>query len=181
MRGRQLEPEDRGAVIGLDPGSSIAGYALVICRGTRVESCRLGSWSLGRRGSRAERLARLAQAAEETIREARPAIAAVEGTFQHRNVRSALALAEARGVLLAVLGRLGVPTVEYSPATVKQAICGSGGAAKDQVRRALVRTVPGLDPALIAEATDDAVDALAIAVCHVYQARFESRSRTAGR
>ncbi len=166
----------RRVVLGLDPGSQVAGFAVVTCEGSRIVECRLGCWPLGRRGPRSERLGRLAVAAEETITAARPEVAAVEGAFQHHNVRAALALAEARGVLLAVLGRLAVPTIEYSPAMIKKTICGNGAAAKGEVRRALVRTVRGVDPDQLERASADAVDALAIAVCHLSHARFAART-----
>ncbi|GAB4368372.1 MAG: crossover junction endodeoxyribonuclease RuvC [Acidobacteriota bacterium] len=168
-------------VLGLDPGSQVTGWALVFHAGTRIVGCRLGTWPLGRSGSRAERLARLAGAAERDIADAQPDVAAIEGTFQHRNARAALSLAEARGVLLAVLGRLGIATAEYPPATVKQTICGNGTAGKDQVRRALLRTTAALSDDQLSGVPDDAVDALAIAVCHLFHARFSQRARSGRR
>ncbi|NJN63488.1 MAG: crossover junction endodeoxyribonuclease RuvC [Acidobacteria bacterium] len=110
----------------------------------------------------------------------RPDVAAIEGLFHHRNVRSALALAEARGALLAALGEFGVPVIEYPPATVKMTICGSGSASKEDVHRAISRTFPTLLVGMDASLPRDATDALAVALCHDVHARFDARTRRLG-
>ena len=180
------ESDARGAasaplVLGLDPGSRVAGFALVRVRSGEASEVELGAWKLPSAGTRSERLARLAEHLESFIDRHRPDAAAVEGLFQHRNVRSALALAESRGVLLATLGRRGIPVVEYPPATVKQTICGRGNAGKEEVRRALLLTMPQLRGELERAQESDASDALAVALCHLVHARFESRVRGATR
>jgi crossover junction endodeoxyribonuclease RuvC len=164
------------AVLGIDPGSRVAGYALARFEGTDVVDCELGVWSPGRSRGRAAALAQLAAEAEAWLAQRRPEVAAVEGLFHHRNVRSALALAEARGVLLSVLGRLGVEVVEYPPATVKKTLCGNGGASKESVRRALGLTVSGLRGVRLDRHPADATDALALAVCHAVHSRFATRT-----
>lgn len=162
-------------VLGLDPGSRVAGYALVTFAGGRVQELEFGTWDVGAAGSRARSLGALLAAIENWLRERRPDVAAVESPFMHRNARSALALAEARGVLLAALGAAGVDVSEYSPAAVKKTICGDGSADKERVRSLLARSVPGLDRFPIGGAGLDATDALAVAVCHFVHARFDSR------
>ena len=168
-------------VLGLDPGSRVAGFALVSVRSGEPRDVRMGAWKLPAAASRAERLARLAVLLEDLLDRHEPGAAAVEGLFQHRNVRSALALAESRGVLLATLARRGIAVVEYSPATVKQTICGRGNASKADVRRALLLTLPALREQLEASKEADATDALALALCHMVHARFEARVRGASR
>ena len=162
-------------VLGLDPGSRVAGYALVTFAGGRVQDLEFGAWDAGAAGSRARSLGTLHAAIESWLRERRPDVAAVESPFMHRNVRSALALAEARGVLLGALGAAGIDVSEYSPAAVKKTICGDGAADKERVRSLLARSVPGLDRFPIGGAGLDATDALAVAVCHFAHARFDSR------
>jgi crossover junction endodeoxyribonuclease RuvC len=162
-------------VLGLDPGSRVAGYALVTFAGGRVQDLELGCWDVGAAGSRAHSLGSLLAAAEGWLRERRPDVAAIESPFLHRNARSALALAEARGVLLATLGAAGVEVSEYSPAAVKKTICGDGAAEKERVRLLLARSVPGLERFPIGDAGLDATDALAVAVCHVVHAQFGAR------
>jgi crossover junction endodeoxyribonuclease RuvC len=162
-------------VLGLDPGSRVAGYALVTFAAGRVQDLEFGAWNVGAAGDRARSLGSLLTAIEEWLRERRPDVAAVESPFLHRNARSALALAEARGVLLAALGAAGVDVSEYAPAAVKKTICGDGSADKQRVRLLLARSVPGLDRFPVAGAGLDATDALAVAVCHFVHARFDSR------
>jgi len=91
----------------------------------------------------------------------RPDALAIEGLFYCRNVRTAIALGEARGVVLMTAAAAGVPVFEYAPRSVKQAMVGSGGARKEQVAKMVVR-MTGLDR----EPSEDAADALAVALCH---------------
>lgn len=163
------------SVLGLDPGSRVAGYAFVTFAGGRVQDLELGAWDVGSAGSRARSLGALLTAIEDWLQERRPDVAAIESPFMHRNARSALALAEARGALLAALGAAGVEVSEYAPAAVKKTICGDGAADKERVQSLLARSVPGLDRFPIGRAGLDATDALAVAVCHFVHARFDSR------
>lgn len=167
----------RRVTLGIDPGSQVTGYAFVSTRRSEIESIEMGIWTTDRARSRAEKLASLATKARIEIEARRPDVAVVESLFNHRNVRSALALAEARGVLLSVLGEAGVPVAEYPPATVKKSISGAGGASKESVRRALARTLPASLVASLQDAPLDATDALALAVCHLAHANFQSRAR----
>jgi len=162
-------------VLGLDPGSRVAGYALVTIAAGRVVDLEFGAWDVSAAGGRAQSLGALLAAIQDWLRGRQPDFAAVESPFLHRNARSALALAEARGVLLGALGAAGVEVAEYSPATVKKTICGDGAADKERVRSLLARSVPGLDRFPIGDAGLDATDALAVAVCHFVHARFEAR------
>ncbi|MBP7146171.1 MAG: crossover junction endodeoxyribonuclease RuvC [Acidobacteria bacterium] len=161
-------------VLGLDPGSRCCGFAWAEFQSGQVAELELGSWILAAETRRERALALLAEQSETWIRARVTDVAVVESLFQHRNARSALVLAEARGVLLSVLGRIGVPLVEYPPATIKKTICGFGGAGKEQVRDALMRTVPGLARFDIARSGLDATDALAAAVCHHARCRYEA-------
>jgi len=153
-------------VVGIDPGSSKTGYAFVDFEGARVVDLEVGQWSISRKQGAAESLAALADAAGCWLDGVRPDAAAVESLFTHRNMRSALVLAEARGVLLSTIGRLRIPLFEYPPATIKKIICGAGNADKERVRQALLLTVPGLQRFPLKDYGSDASDALAVAVCH---------------
>ena len=107
-------------------------------------------------------MARLAEGVEETVDRWQPAAAVLESLFHGRNSRSLIALAQARGVILSVLGRHGLDVREFSPAEVKQAVCGSGRADKTQVSR-MVDVLLGPAPA---RRSADASDALAVALCY---------------
>ena len=99
----------------------------------------------------------------ELLDEHRPEAVAVEELYFGANVRSALAVGQARGVVLLAAGQRGIPCCSYTPQQIKGAVCGSGRAAKDQVQR-MVQTL------LVARRSspepDHAADALAVAICH---------------
>ncbi len=164
-----------GGILGIDPGSRFCGYAFVRFRGDEVVTLDFGRWSVPQTLERADGLSWLFERCSEWLATTAPEAAAVETPFHHRNARSALVLAEARGVLLAALGRGRVPVFEYPPATVKKTICGAGGADKEQVRRALAMTVRGLGRFAVGSAPLDATDALALAVTHHALARVVVR------
>src|SRR5690349_21843522 len=108
-----------------------------------------------------ERLGEIARGLREVISELSPAVVAIEDVFTHQNPRSALALAQARGMALAVVGLAGLSVASYPPASVKKAVSGSGRADKDQIAR-MVQALIGLKSLPRADATD----ALAVAITH---------------
>ena len=148
-------------VIGVDPGSSATGWAVLDSVGNRVSLAGFGVVRTGT-GSRSLRLARLAERFGQVVEEWVPEEAAVETPFARVNVRSAMLLAESRGVILAVLGRTGVPVEGYSPAQVKMAMVGYGQAEKRQVVF-MARRLLGLDR----DPPQDAADAMAVALAHL--------------
>ena len=97
-----------------------------------------------------------------------PDDAAVEKLFFSRNITTAMAVGQARGVVLLALADAEVPVAEYTPNEVKQAIVGYGGGRKDQVQE-MVRILLHLD---VVPTPDDAADALALAICHVHGQRM---------
>lgn len=99
-----------------------------------------------------------------------PAEAAIEGAFFARNARTAQALGEVRGVVLALMASRGVPIYEYAPRMVKQSLTGRGSAEKKQVAT-MVRAITGGGNSL----SEDETDALAVAVCHA-QSEFQRRT-----
>jgi crossover junction endodeoxyribonuclease RuvC len=123
----------------------------------------------GGRSDLASRLARLRGEFEALVARIAPACAAVETPFHGVNPRSALQLAQARGVILAALAAAGVEVAEYTPAAVKKSVTGNGRAPKEQVRR-MVHCL--LAARSIARA--DASDALAVALCHATTARYRA-------
>lgn len=118
------------------------------------------------------RLGEIARLLGDVIRELVPRVVAVEDVFSHasRSPRSALALAQARGMALAVVGIAGLEVASYAPALVKKTVVGSGRADKDQVAR-MVQALIGLRTAPRA----DAADALAVAITHAQTSRGTAR------
>jgi crossover junction endodeoxyribonuclease RuvC len=115
------------------------------------------------------RLAAIADAIEGLLERWRPDAIALERAFLGRNVSSALRLGEVRGAILAGAGRRGISVIDYPPATVKLAVAGHGGAAKDMVARGVGLALGG-EPL-----PGDATDALAVAICHLRHSVFASR------
>lgn len=109
-----------------------------------------------------ERLAHLRAQLARIVEATAPSDSAVESPFHGTNPRSALQLAHARGVILSVLAEAGVSPVEYSPATVKKTVSGSGRADKDQVRTMVARLTGMRETSL----KHDVADAIAVALCH---------------
>ena len=145
-------------VLGVDPGSRAAGWALVIFE----TSARLEEWGVLRPPSGlplTRRLLWLRDALGDVIERTRPDVASVERVFSGVNPQSLITLGEARGVLLIALAERGVSIAEITPAEVKRAVTGAGGAEKEQVRRMVTALLGHRLPL-------DAADAAAAALAH---------------
>jgi crossover junction endodeoxyribonuclease RuvC len=105
---------------------------------------------------------------QELLHEHKPETVAVEKLFFQRNVSTALAVGQARGVMLLALARAGLEVYEYTPNEIKQAVAGYGSAGKRQMQE-MVRVLLALDDI---PRPDDAADALAVAICHLHSARM---------
>jgi len=165
-------------VLGVDPGTAITGYGLVrqVPEGDQLEAVAYGAITTPSDWAMPERLQRIYRDLTALIREHHPTEAAVEQLFFSRNVKTALAVGQARGVILLALAEGGLPVHEYTPLQVKQSVVGYGRAEKAQVQE-LVRLLLGLDAV---PQPDDAADALAIAICHLHSARMNSLMERAG-
>ncbi len=149
-------------ILGVDPGSSVCGYGVVdwLAIGKyRYVEC--GVLTADRKAAMERRLGEIARWLTDVITELRPAVVAVEDVFTHINASSALALAQARGMVLAVAGLAGLVVHSYAPATVKKTVTGRGRASKEQVAQ-MVQMLVGLKRVPRA----DAADALAVAITH---------------
>jgi crossover junction endodeoxyribonuclease RuvC len=153
---------DLSRVLGLDPGSRVTGWGLVEGSARKIVAAQFGCLYPARGPSRAHILASLADKLADLLRTIEPDVVVVETPFTGRFPQAALALAEARGAMLAVLGRWGGAVVEYAPAKVKAAVVGYGRAEKRQMVFIVGHTLglPEAPPA-------DAADALALALCHL--------------
>jgi crossover junction endodeoxyribonuclease RuvC len=149
-------------ILGLDPGSRICGYGLIDERAGDLRYVECGVLTAPEDRAMEDRLGEIARGLREVIDEMKPAVVAVEDVFVHpQNPRSGLALAQARGMALAVIGLAGLRVASYPPALVKKTVAGTGGAGKDQIAR-MVQALIGLRSLPRA----DASDALAIAITH---------------
>jgi crossover junction endodeoxyribonuclease RuvC len=166
-----------GPVLGVDPGMASIGLAAVE---RRAGSPRV-SWSATLRTpaglGTSQRLRLIYAGLRDAIATVSPSAMAVERLMWGRNTGSAREVARASGVILLAAADAGIPVEEYAPLEVKMAVTGVGNASKEQVRRSLVRV-------LSASGVPDepnAADAVAVAVCHLQQARFRRLTREAAR
>ncbi len=154
-------------ILGLDPGSRVCGYGLIDARAGELTYVECGVLTAPEGRPMEQRLGEIARGLREVIDELKPGVVAVEDVFIHpQNPRSGLALAQARGMALAVIGLCGLVVTSYPPAVVKKAVAGKGAADKDQLAR-MVQAMIGLRSLPRA----DASDALAIAITHGHTLR----------
>ena len=155
-------------VLGIDPGTAATGYGVLERTGTRLRAIDFGCLATDPSVSPEGRLLAIHAGIGELIETHRPALVAVERLFFNKNVQTAFAVGQARGVVLLAAAQHRIPVHEYTPNEVKVAVTGYGRAPKEQVQR-MVQLVLGL-PAL--PRPDDAADALAVAIClaHAHRA-----------
>ena len=154
-------------VLGIDPGNRITGYGIVERVDSRLVPVAYGVIKNTDGAAPSSRFRKIYEEITQIVSDHKPDAVACETLFYCKNVRSAIRLGEARGVaVLAATARL-KEYYEYSPRSVKQAVVGFGGAQKDQVKRMIQRLL-GISAEGLSE---DAADALAVAICHLNSAR----------
>jgi crossover junction endodeoxyribonuclease RuvC len=149
-------------VLGIDPGSVNMGYGVVLAQGSRLAALDGGVIETGANERLERRLARIHARVRDLIVEYAPTAMAVEDLFFGQNARTAFSVGQARGVVVLSAGLAGVPCYSYTPQAVKQAVCGSGRAEKEQVQRMVAALLSLPEP----PQPDHAADALAVAICH---------------
>lgn len=168
----------RFRVLGVDPAlAGATGYGVVEFEGSTAHMLRFGALKLPARASFDSRLRDIHQLIARLVEEFSPDAVAVESVFTALNVRTALKLAEVRGVVLLAAAQAQVPSHSYSPREVKVTVAGYGAASKQQMQQ-MVSSALGLtsypEPA-------DAADALAVALCHAHLSHARERmSRAMG-
>lgn len=156
--------------LGIDPGTATTGYGLV-----RLEpdgglvAIKYGVILTSKNHTAPARLVTLYDELQDLLNEYKPETAAVEKLFFSRNVTTALAVGQARGVVMLCLQLSGIEAFEYTPLEIKQAVAGYGGAQKRQVQE-MVRALLQLDSI---PKPDDAADALAVAITHLNTKRYD--------
>ncbi len=151
-------------VLGIDPGTARMGYGVIDTAGGIPSLIDFGIAETHPTESMPDRLLQLYGNIRLLLEEHDPDVMAVEKLFFARNVTTALAVGQARGVVLLAAAEKGIPVREYSPSEVKHAIVGYGKADKAQIQE-MVRIILGLDQI---PRPDDAADALAVAVCDAH-------------
>jgi crossover junction endodeoxyribonuclease RuvC len=149
-------------VLGIDCGTERTGWGVIDSDGRSHRVLGHGVIRSTARHPFEQRLKIIAAGLRAILRDHHPDAAAVEGVFYSQNVKTALKLAHVRGVALLAIAEAGVSLGEYSPLEIKTSVVGYGRAEKHQVQL-MVRSLTGIREVI---ETEDASDALAVAICH---------------
>ena len=160
----------RRRVLGIDPGLAATGYGVVDSLDGALYAVDFGVIRTKAKSSRGDRLAAIHDGIATLIEDHSPDEMAIEQQYVAANVRSAMAIGEARAAALIAAARRNVPVHEYQPSEVKQSVTGYGGAPKEQVQQMVALQLALDEPPQPA----DAADALAMAITRIAEARFDA-------
>ena len=150
-------------ILGIDPGLRRTGWGVVTIDGNRLSFLACGSLATDDKAELALRLLAIHDGLRRVVEEQAPDEAAVEATFVNKDAVATLKLGQARGIAMLVPAIAGLPVAEYAPNLVKKSIAGAGRAEKMQIRRMIAVLLPKAAPE-----SEDAADALAIAITHAH-------------
>lgn len=151
-------------IIGIDPGLQRTGWGIIEFKGNNLKHIAHGVVSTNVKLSTSERLKQISDGIQEKIALYKPQDSAIEEVFVNSNPASSLKLGLARGAAMLALAQMNLEVSEYTPNVVKKAVVGAGHAEKHQIQAMIKILLPGV------EATADAADALAVAICHAHHA-----------
>ncbi|MDA8352260.1 MAG: crossover junction endodeoxyribonuclease RuvC [Firmicutes bacterium] len=158
-------------ILGIDPGIAIVGYGVIDQRGNRLKPVDYGSIQTEAGLPTATRLKQIYDAATQLFSRFQPEVVAIEKLFFNRNVTTAFAVGQARGVVMLAAEETGAMITEYTPLQVKMAVVGYGQAQKRQIQE-MVRMLLNL-PEI--PKPDDVADALGVAICQAHSTTFSKR------
>lgn len=153
-------------ILGIDPGLNFTGWACITYDKSGIDLIDFGIITPNPKDPISVRLKHIHNILNTIFKDV-PDEAVVEETFVNKDPRGALKLGYARGIALMVPALYNVPVFEYSATAIKKVVAGNGHASKDQVEKMVKLSMPKFSD-IITEAKDDAVDAIAIAMCHAY-------------
>lgn len=154
-------------LLGVDPGTTLLGFAIIEIDGTQLRMLEMGVIHLSKLPSHEERLQRIFERITQVISIHKPREMAIEAPFYGKNAQSMLKLGRAQGVAIAAAMTSGVSIQEYAPRKIKQSITGNGNASKEQVAAMLEQELK-ID---LSDQLLDATDALGAALCHYFQTK----------
>lgn len=156
-------------ILGIDPGFAIVGYAVLDYNGNKFTPIDYGAITTKAGEKLSDRLRSIYEDVNILIEKFTPDTMAIEELFFNTNVKTAISVAQGRGVIILAAAARGIDVHEYTPLQVKQAVCGYGRAEKTQIQR-MVKSLLNLNAV---PKPDDVADALAIAICHAHSARYQ--------
>ncbi len=160
-------------ILGIDPGLAISGYGIINYSGNKFEVIDYGAVITESTEEFPKRLKKLFDCYMNIFEVYKPEAVAIEELFYNKNTKTAIAIAEARGIHLLAAENKNIPLYEYTPLQVKQGIVGYGRAEKKQIQE-MVRVILKLDAV---PKPDDVADGLALAICHAHSLKFAESFR----
>jgi crossover junction endodeoxyribonuclease RuvC len=159
-----IEKKER-IIMGIDPGTAIMGYGIVLEKGNKIELVSMGIVRMDHLDDHFLKLQRIFEKTIGLIEEYKPDVLAIEAPFYGKNIQVMLKLGRAQGIAMAAALSRNISVTEYAPRKIKQSITGKGTASKEQVAAMLQRLLNFKEtPEFL-----DATDGLAVAVCHSFQ------------
>jgi len=160
-----LTEKKERVIMGIDPGTAIMGYGIVLEKGSKIELVSMGIVRMDHLEDHFLKLQRIFEKTIGLIDEYKPDVLAIEAPFYGKNIQVMLKLGRAQGIAMAAALSRNISVTEYAPRKIKQSITGKGTASKEQVAAMLQRLLNFKEtPEFL-----DATDGLAVAVCHSFQ------------
>ena len=160
-----LAEKKERVIMGIDPGTAVMGYGVILERGSKIELITMGIVRMDHLDDHFLKLQRIFEKTVKLIDEFKPDTLALEAPFYGKNSQVMLKLGRAQGIAMAAALSRNIPINEYAPRKIKQSITGNGSAGKEQVAAMLQRLLNFKEtPEFL-----DATDGLAVAVCHSFQ------------
>ena len=155
-------------IISIDPGINKTGFAVLEAMGRQIRTLAYGTIEPPNKNYTPDRLKFLNSELSKILTKFKPSHMAIEDMYYGKNVKSALILGQARGVLILAAAENGIPCSEYAPRKVKQSVVGNGNADKDQVKY-MVKQILKIESI---KGSNDISDALAVGICHFNQNKY---------
>jgi crossover junction endodeoxyribonuclease RuvC len=174
MTGTAKKSPQEKIILGIDPGTSIMGYGIILVKQNELKLIQYGVIHLSKYSDHSIKLSKIFERTVQLLEEYMPDEMAIEAPFYGKNIQSMLKLGRAQGVAIAAAISRQVPICEYLPKKVKQSVTGNGNASKEQVAAMLCNLLKFKEtPEFL-----DATDALGVAVCHHFQnGKVEKKSK----
>jgi crossover junction endodeoxyribonuclease RuvC len=174
MAGNAIKTPQEKIILGIDPGTSVMGYGIILVKQNELKLIQYGVIHLNKYPDHSIKLSKIFERTIQLIEEYMPDEMAIEAPFYGKNIQSMLKLGRAQGVAIAAAISRQLPVCEYLPKKVKQSVTGNGNASKEQVAAMLCRLLKSNEtPEFL-----DATDALGVALCHHFQnGKVEKKSK----
>ena len=160
-----LAEKKERVILGVDPGTAIMGYGVILEKGNKMELVTMGVIKMDHLDDHFLKLKCIFESTIDLLEKYTPDCLAIEAPFYGKNIQVMLKLGRAQGIAMAAALSRNIPVTEYAPRKIKQSITGKGTASKEQVAAMLQRLLGFANqPEFL-----DATDGLAVAVCHSFQ------------